>query len=90
METVNIDILSEADLLATALDVEEKTKEIFLDIVESILFKEKFVVTKAAAKYMMTDYMVNKSIRLLISMGLLADRNTINSLILNKTQWKKY
>lgn len=90
METVNIDILSEADLLATALDVEEKTKEIFLDIVESILFKEKFVVTKAAAKYMMTDYMVNKSIRLLISMGLLADRNTINSLFLNKTQWKKY
>jgi len=86
MDTVNIDILSEADLLATALDVEEKTKEIFLDIVESILFKEKFVVTKAAAKYMMTDYMVNKSIRLLISMGLLADRNTINSLILNKTQ----
>ena len=86
MDTVNIDILSEADLLATALDVEEKTKEIFLDIVESILFKEKFVVTKAAAKYMMTDYMVNKSIRLLISMGLLADRNTINSLFLNKTQ----
>jgi len=72
-----IDILSDIETLAIKLNLDEKTIEILLDIVEAILFKEKFVVAKAAAKYRMTDYMVRKDIKLLIKLGLIKDLNNL-------------
>ena len=72
-----IDILSDIETLAIKLNLDEKTIEILLDIVEAILFKEKFVVTKASAKYRMTDYMVRKDIKLLIELGLIKDLNNL-------------
>ena len=84
MKTVNIDILLDADIVATALSVEEKTKEIFLDMVEAQIFGERFIISREAAKYNMTNYVVNKSIEVLVTLGLLEDKRTISSTFLTQ------